>query len=669
LNRRLSLTVATGIIALTALAACGGGGGSSPTPPTVTPVPTTMPVPIPVPTAVNGGFVVATTPVTILGGAGGAFGSTVTNASNTAVFAAQSAATPDSVSGSAGATLPTSTVTMTESGGQATQSRLRATQTSPRIVRDADTMRRPDLMGVERMRSIAQDLRRAGTVARSAQSTRAIAATPQNFAPGAAFTFQLQCSNISGTTSTTCTNGLVAAPAHLITQMTHANIWLDDKDANATEYPTGVKADMDKIGALFEQNYAVETAAFGPAYTNGATVQFQECDASGTPLTGLPDPGTDTTGKTDPQINIIITNALAGTGEGGYFFGADMLSQSEANCIKKQKVTVNNLKMIVMSSDVNTISPGFPANNETFYLQETAPQTMAHEYQHYLHYINKFLQQIVVDPNNPSAGTVDDSFVDEGCSVLAQDLVVAPNGRDPKEAEAPLFVRAYLLEPDLFSLTSFSGYQPDPASSSASAPYGYYHNNAGNYGFSYLLMRYLYDRFGGTSALRAIYAEKSNGLSGVDVGPVVAAANGEPFAQVYQEFATALAVHIGGGATEVTTDPHYAFSSQVVLRGLVQTYSRRTATNIRNIVQPGPLNPEVFNGSTPTLDATGQNTVRQSLTPGQTITLKLISGATVFVTPTGTPSTGATVRASDITPSFQGSLSQGPLPTPTPAFY
>ena len=86
-------------------------------------------------------------------------------------------------------------------------------------------------------------------------------------------------------------------------------------------------------------------------------------------------------------------------------------------------------------------------------------------------------------------------------------------------------------------------------------------------------------------------------------------------------------------------------------------------------VQPGPLNPELFNGGMPTLDATGKNTIRQALTPGQTLTLKLISGATIFVTPSGTPSNGATVRASDITPNFQGSLSQGPIPTPAPDYY
>ena len=666
MNRRLSVTIATGIVALCTLAACGGGGGSSPTPiatPTATPIAT----PTAVATAASG-FVPATAAITVLGGASGAFGSTVTSATNTAVFAAQSAATPDSVTGTAGATLPTSSLAITESGGQATQSRSRAIASSPRIIRDADTMRRPDLMSVDRMRTIAQSLRQTAMVGRSTQSTREIAATPQNFAPGASFTFQLQCNNISGTTSTTCKNGIVAAPAHLITQTAHANIWLDDSDATAVEYPSGVQNDMNQIGRLFEQNYTVETAAYGPAYTN-ATVQFKECDANTNKLSGLTDPGTDTTGQTDPQINIIITNALAGTGEGGYFYGADMLSQSEANCIPgTPKITVNNLKMIVLSSDVNPVSPGFAANNEAFYLQETAPQTMAHEYQHYLHYINKFLQQIVADPQNPNAGTIDNSFVDEGCSVLAQDLVVAANGRDPKEAEAPLFVRSYLLEPDLFSLTSFSGYQPDPASSSATAPYGYYHNNAGNYGFSYLMMRYLYDRFGGSAALHAVYAEKSTGISGIDVGPVVAAAGGEPFTQVYQEFAAALAVHIGGGATEVVTDPRYAFSSFLVLRGPVQTFSRRIKTNIRNIVQPGPLNPEVFNGSQPALDG-GGNPIHQSLTPGQTLTLKLISGATVFVTPTNTPATGATLRASDVTPNFQGSVGQGPIPTPAPDYY
>jgi len=39
------------------------------------------------------------------------------------------------------------------------------------------------------------------------------------------------------------------------------------------------------------------------------------------------------------------------------------------------------------------------------------------------------------------------------------------------------------------------------------------------------------------------------------------------------------------------------------------------------------------------------------------------------VTPTNTPATGATLRASDVTPNFQGSVGQGPIPTPAPDYY
>jgi len=663
LNRRLSLTVATGIIALTALAACGGGGGSSPTPPTVTAVPTA--------TAASGGFVVATTPVTTLSGAGGAIGSTITNGANTAVFLAQSATTPDVVS--ANGTLASAQVTFTESAGQSVSTRTRSAQTqhsTGRFVRDADFQRRSDAVDVsEKMRSIVQSMRSTLVTGRSTQSTRQTRTTPQNFVLNQEFTFQLQGGNISGTTSAP----IIPVRAKLISQLTHVNVWLDDTDlANQQEFfPGGFQADMDLTAQRFEANYLIETAAFGPATTT-ANVPFSECDANGKPLVPpatAPDAPTDTTGHTDAQMNVVITNALAGTGEGGYFFGADMLSQAQANCIPgTPKTVVNNLKMFVMSSDkyVASTSPNgdiFPAYNETFWLHETMPQTMAHEYQHYLHYINKVLQQFVLFGS--AGGTFDNSYIDEGCSVLAQDLVAV----NPLESETPLFVHLFLIEPDLYSLTSFSGYQPDPGSSSATAPYGYYHNNGGNYGLSYLFVRYLYDRFG-PSAIARIYAERYTGM-GIDLGPAVQAANGESFTKLYGEFATAVGIHAGGGGTEITTDPAYSFSGTVVLRGLTQTYSRRTAGSktTRFIGQPGPENPEIFVNNQPQTDPVSGQPLRQTLSPGQAITLKLISGATLFVTPGGTPSNGATLRASGSVPAFQGSLSQGPIPTPAPAYY
>lgn len=646
---RLAVFCATAIVA--ALTACSGGSARAPS---ITPAtPAT-------------GFLAATGPVTLLNGAAGGFASTVFSPASTALFLTQNAATPDAVVGAG--TLPSTLVTVSELAGtapQTVQRSARSVRPVHGVAREPENDIRPDRIDVAAgMRAIAGTLRRTATHVRSTQATQR--AVQFAFKPADAFTFQLQGGTISGTSGTQAS---IAVAAHLITQTAHANVWLDDTDANASEYPSGVQADMDIVGQRFEENFSVETLAFGSPYTT-QTAQFQECDATGAALTGsqsTADPGTDTTGKTDPQINIVITSALAGTGEGGYFFGADMLSQSEANCIPgTPKIRVNNLKMIVMASDKYVPSPNFAANNEPYWLLEVAPQTLAHEYQHYVHYINKFLQQIVAQPTNPSAGTIDDAFVDEGCSVLAQDLVVEMNQRNPLEKQSPIFVRLFLIEPDLFSLTAFSGFQPDPSGANAAAGYGYYRNTSGNYGLSYLFIRYLYDRFGGVAALHRLYAETATGGGAIDVGPAIAAANGEGFAQLYLEFASAVAIHAGGTIPEIASDPRFTFSPSVILRGPTPVYSRRISANTRTIVQGGPENPEVFAGAQPLIDANGY--VREVLRPGQTLTLRLISGATAFLTASGSPPGGATIRANGSAANFQGSLVQGAIPTPTASF-
>ena len=647
---RLAVSCTTALVA--ALTACSGGASRAPA---VTP------------TALATGLLAATGPVTLLSGAGGGFASTILSPTSTALFLAQNAASPDAVVGAG--MLPSTLVTVSELPGAATQSSLRSGSSARPVhdvARDAEDAIRPDRIDVAAgMRAIAGTLRRTVTHVRSTQAMqRAVA--QHAFKPTDAFTFQLQGGNISGTSGT---RAPITVAAHLITQTAHANVWLDDTDANASEYPSGVQADMDIVGQRFEENFAVESVAFGGPYTT-QTPQFQECDATGAVLTGTQstaDPGIDTTGKTDAQINIVITSALAGTGEGGYFFGADMLSQSEANCIPgTPKIHVNNLKTIVMASDKYVPSPNFAANNEPYWLLDVVPQTLAHEYQHYLHYINKFLQQIVAQPTNPSAGTIDDAFVDEGCSVLAQDLVVEMNQRNPLEKQSPLFVRLFLIEPDLFSLTAFSGFQPDPSGANAAAGYGYYHNTSGNYGLSYLFIRYLYDRFGGIAALHRLYAETATGGGPIDLGPAIAAANGESFAQLYLEFASAVAIHAGGTIPETSSDPRFTFSPSVILRGQTAAYSRRISANTRTIVQGGPENPEVFAGAQPLIDANGY--VRETLRPGQTLTLRLISGATIFLTASGTPPGGATIRANGSAANFQGALVQGSIPTPSASF-
>ena len=127
---------------------------------------------------------------------------------------------------------------------------------------------------------------------------------------------------------------------------------------------------------------------------------------------------------------------------------------------------------------------------------------------------------------------------------------------------------------------------------------------------------------------------------------------------------------MGGAGPEITADPRFTFSPAVVLRGPVVAFSRRTGTDVRTIVQPGPLNPEVFAGSAPQPNPadSADPVVRVSLAPGTTLTLTLIAGAPLFLTPAGTPASGATVRATSTSAAFAASLGQGPIPTPAPAF-
>lgn len=624
-----------------------GGGGTSPTPNgNATAAP-----PI-------GGFVAASGPVTLLAQQGGAFGSTILNAASTAVFVLQDASTPATVS-STNTTLTTTALTAAETAGQSASSVRRAASVTIADLNDPETRRRTERVQTSDLRDVLRHFAAHATIGRAGLGVRRPEAQIND-----ARTFQLQGGTISGSITNPTP---IPVPAHLLAQSAHANVWLADVDANATEFPAGVTADMQAVTTRFERDYAIETAAFGPFYT-ASNLQFEECGPNGTPLNGTPDPGFDTTTSGgDPRMNIVITNALAGSGEGGYFYGLDLFSQSEANCIQPNPPTVNATRMIVLGSNQYPPMAGFATNKESYWLNEDMPQTLGHELQHYLHFANKYLGQIAADLNNPNAGTIDNTFIDEGCSVLAQDLVAV--GDDPREPESPSFVRSFLLEPNLFSLTSFSAYQPDPTSTNPSPPYAYFHNTSGNYGLSYLFIRYLYDRFGGANALHAIYAAKSQANAlGVDTGPATQAAGGEAFAQLYREFATAVAVHAGGSGPEVTADARYQFSPFVVLRGSLTVFSRRNGNDTRTIVQPGPMNPEIFSNNQPVLANDG-STARQILSPGQSLTLSLITGATTYLTPSGTPAGGATLRAQNAVPTFQGSLGQGPIPTPSPDFF
>ncbi|HEY6233573.1 MAG TPA: hypothetical protein VIW69_00545, partial [Candidatus Elarobacter sp.] len=106
--------------------------------------------------------------------------------------------------------------------------------------------------------------------------------------------------------------------------------------------------------------------------------------------------------------------------------------------------------------------------------------------------------------------------------------------------------------------------------------------------------------------------------NGANVSPIQSEANGETFAQVYGEFADALAAR----NVAANGDPRFTFSSNVLLRGVTTMVIPGGAT--WNLRFNGPRSPEDLTSTTPSSNP------RIKLTPSGTVTMKLITGATLF---------------------------------------
>jgi hypothetical protein len=196
---------------------------------------------------------------------------------------------------------------------------------------------------------------------------------------------------------------------------------------------------------------------------------------------------------------------------------------------------------------------------------------------------------------------------------------------------------------------AFSGYDADPLSTSSTPSYAFYHNTSGSYGAAYLLARYMYDRFGGDGAMHRLYADLSQPpANGANLHPIVSeAGNGETWAQLYQDFGSALAAR-----NVASTDPRFSFGSNVMLRG--QSTATFPGGTTYNEIFNGPRSPEDITSATP------ENLARIKLTPGSNVHAKLISGATLFfnVAPAG----GALVELNSASApggAVDGALTQG----------
>jgi hypothetical protein len=614
--------LAVAVFAAAALAACGGGGGgggSTGGPPPVTVTPTPAP-----------GYVAPTGAVTQLGPtASNQFSSAMLTGSADGTFIVQSTDTP--AEPASGTSLTEYDVTASQTaGGQVPLSLTRKTNGSTAagpVERAVATVYRPRLDP----RTATLNTRLASFVrARSTQSRRPQSRlAPQSFAVGSHRVFHVIQGTITGV-GNSCNPPQVAVgsecyidvPATVQAVSGHAYVWVEDAVSSDASFNYS-GTDWTTTANLFDTDYARETAAFGPAFFT-PNYQYQQCDTSGKPVAaGSQQPVVDLTG-TDPHVSILITNVLAAQGEGGYFDFRNDLNDQELNCaFNGAHAPSNQLPMFIMGADKYQNSASATAADESYWRTYDMPRTMPHEFQHYLHALNKVL---VPELKNNVQGYFDDSVIDEGCSELAEDLVLGSGVNSPQSFETRLDSFFYLIAPGNFSIPSFTGYDQDPLSTSSTPPYGFFHNTTGSYGGAYLLARYMYDRFGGDAAMHRLYADLSPSSStSANVHPIVAeAGNGETFAQIYADFAAALAAR-----DVASTDPRFTFGSNVLLVG--QTTVPFPFGTTYNAIFNGPRSPEDLTNSSPGTVA------RIKLTPSSTVHAKLIDGATLFfnVAPAG----------------------------------
>ena len=625
---------AAAVFAAAALAACGGGGGggggsSAPGPP-----------PVVTPTPPGNNFVKGVSGVAqIPANAANTFSSSMLGASADGTFVIQSADTPATPSGST-PTLAEYSVTATESaaGTTSSTSTARAASTAGREGTNAALPFRAHLDP----RTSALQLfhgRSALTVAqggRSVQSVRQASAIALNTQR----TFHVQQGTITGVGGTCSppkiqvgTGCYVDRSTHLKAAGAHAYVWVDDAiDASYNLTQT----DWNATATTFDADFARETAAFAPAFnaglapyngTSSGGSTYTQCSASGGSLaqTFPPYQATPDLSGADPRISILVTNALESTGEGGYFDFANLLNDQELNCAVHPHVPSNNLPMFVIGADKYGTSS---TPDENYWRTQDMPRSVPHEFQHYLHALNKVVVADLVNTSGPR-GVFDDSYVDEGDSMLAEDLVLGAGANPPQSPDSRVLAFEYMFTPGNFSLTAFTGYDANPLDTSQTPTFGFFRSTAGNYGGAYLFARYLYDRFGGDAALHRVYADLTPGpANGANVSPIQSEANGESFAQVYAEFAGALAAR-----NSASSDPRFVFSPNVLLDGLTTVAVPGGAT--WNLRFNGPRSPEDLTAASPGTAA------RIKLTPGNSVTMKLITGATLF--PNVAPAGGAVV--------------------------
>jgi len=386
-------------------------------------------------------------------------------------------------------------------------------------------------------------------------------------------------------------------PAVLAAVTAHGYIWIDSSLSGVIASPATVAA----IANDFENAYATDTAHFGTAqYTTAAPGyaafgSVRACDSSGNP-TGQSTPVY--IDDSDPRVAVFVVNTHSlGSGIGGYFTSANFWTTAAANCTigTANAVRTNAAPMIYVGYEPS-LPAGFPANYE---VAEDMVRATAHELQHLISAIHHVIL---------TNGSLEDPWINEGLSMLAQDLAVPRTAGTSNDVDdAVTHASRYLTAPQNYSITGFSGIDPPAWGGTGSLQF----NCPNCYGAEYLFQRYLFDRFGGDAYLQAV---ESGGVTGYTN---LSNATQESLASLLAEFGVALAA----SNTGITTDPKY------VLAGL----------NLQGTLKDQFGNSVALSGPR----AAG------SLSPGGNMSVGAYLGTYLYLNVTGVGTSGATIRIDD----------------------
>lgn len=321
-------------------------------------------------------------------------------------------------------------------------------------------------------------------------------------------------------------NYSVQVPATLVVQTAHGNIWIDN-----TLRGTPAWTNAAQIGTDFENGYASDTAHFAhpdyPSSAPGLQAQYQSCDSTGHVV------GSGSGYITEPadhRVDVMVVNSGDLGGYGGYFSAANLMNQSALNCLNGS----------YESNEAPFIFVGwFQSQSSAYELQEDMVRGAAHELQHLINFVNHAL--LPQGASSPSFNGTESTFINEGLSMLAQDLAVqkmyGAQGVNFDADDALARADAYLASPGNFSISTFAGIDSAEWGGGGSPRYNCF---GGCYGGAYLFERYLHDRFGGDTYTHAI--ESSGAVGAQNLQTVT----GESASDLLDDFALAMAANTLG---------------------------------------------------------------------------------------------------------------------------